>query len=291
MPRFNLRPNWESCKVTGRPIGIDREHGIIRGYVVAQEGPFKSEDRGEFDEVALQSIQRLMAANDKGGGTKSRFTHPSMSNDGLGKFLGRAQSPTMSTAIDARTGKEVKAVRADLHLNRTALETPIEGGKPLGIYVMDLAGSDQGAISSSLVLSVDQVYRLEEDGSRKRNEKGDLLPPLWRPKEIHATDIVDTGDAVDGLLSVETIDGLPLAALWQGEELLDSVFAGQSREVIHARLTAWLDRYLARKFGESQPPQIIDHRRDLATLRRRQRQREMESTLDNPPARSYDSTN
>lgn len=276
MPKFNLKPNWESCKVSGRPIGVDRKAGIIHGYVVAQEGPFKSEGRGEFDELALQSIQRLMTANDKTGGTKSRFTHPNMSNDGLGKYLGRAQQPIMSTAIDARTGREVKAVRADLHMNRTALETSIEGGKPLGVYVMDLAESDQGAISSSIVLSVDEVYRLEEDGSRKRNEKGDPLPPLWRPKAIHASDIVDTGDAVDGLLSADTIDGLPLAALWQGEELLDSVFAGQSREVIRERLTAWMDRYLSRKFGDSQAVAIIDNRTDPAMLRRRYRQRELE---------------
>jgi hypothetical protein len=276
MPQFNLKPRWESLKVSGRPVGIDRENGILRGYVVAQEGPFKSEGRGEFDQQSLESIVALM--NKNASGTKSRFTHPDMSNDGLGKFLGRAHNPAMSTATDERTGKEVKAVRADLHLNKTALETPIEGGKPLGVYVMDLAESDPSALSSSIVVSVDREYRLEKDGTRSRDANGNDLPPLWRPKQIHASDIVDTGDAVDGLLSAGVdVDGLPLAALWRGTELLDSVFADQSEDVVRARLLAWTDRYLSGRFGEKPGVQTIDPRRDVATLRRRLRQRELES--------------
>jgi hypothetical protein len=278
MPKFNLRPNWEACKVTGRPIGVDRKNAIIRGYVVAQEGPFKSMDRGEFDGQALESIVSLMAANR--GGTKSRFAHPDASNDGLGKFLGRAHNPAMSTALDERTGKTVQAVRADLHFDKTALETPPQGGRPLGDYVMALAESDPGALSSSLMVKVDEEYRLEPDGTRRKGADGEPLPPLWRPKDIHASDIVNVGDAADALLSPETIDGLPLAALWRGEELLDSVFDGQPREVIRERLTAWLDRYLTRKFGvgERQSVQVIDHRREPRTFERRRRQRKREGS-------------
>lgn len=273
MPKFNLKPAWQACKAIGRPIGVDRKNNIIHGYVVAQEGPFKSDGRGEFDSRSLASIIVLMNANQ--GGTKSRFTHPDMSNDGLGKFLGRVHNPTLSTAIDARTGKEVKAVRADLHFDKTALETPPSGGRPLGDYVMALAESDPGALSSSIVVKVDEEYRIEKDGTPTLGEDGNPLPPLWRPKDIRASDIVDTGDAVDSMLSAETIDGLPLAALWRGSELLDSVFAGQSREVIEERLTAWLGRYLTGRFGERQS-EVIDQQRDVGTIRRRSRLREVE---------------
>lgn len=273
MPKFNLKPAWQACKSIGRPIGVDRKNNIIHGYVVAQEGPFKSNGRGEFDVKSLASIVELMNANQ--GGTKSRFTHPDMSNDGLGKFLGRVHNPTLSTAIDARTGKEVKAVRADLHFDATALETPPSGGRPLGEYVMALAESDPGALSSSIVVKVDEEYRIEKDGTPTLGEDGNPLPPLWRPKDIRASDIVDTGDAVDSMLSAETIDGLPLAALWRGSELLDSVFAGQSRDVIEERLTAWLGRYLTGRFGERQS-EVIDQQRDVDTLRRRSRLREAE---------------
>ena len=266
MPQFNLKPEWESLKSSSRAVGVDRVNGILRGFVVAQKGPFKSDGRGEFDDDSLDSIVKLM--NENQGGTKSRFTHPDMSNDGLGKFLGRAKDPAIGTAIDERTGKKVKAVRADLHFDKTALETPIEGGKPLGVYIMDLAESDPDAVSSSLVLRVDQAYRLETDGTRTKDKEGNPLPPLWRPKKIHASDIVDTGDAVDGLLSAGIdVDALPLAALWRGAELLDSVFAGQPVEVIRERCSAWLERYLSSKFGGLDMGQLADEIRSGITVK------------------------
>jgi hypothetical protein len=173
-----------------------------------------------------------------------------MSSDGLGKFLGRAHMPSLSTAINA-AGEKVQAVRANLHLDPTALATPPQGGRPLGEYVMALAESDPSALASSLVLKTDEEFRLESDGTRKIGDDGEPLPPLWRPTAIRAVDVVDIGDAADSMLAAETKDGLPLAALWRGEELLDSVFAEQSSEVIRARCLAWLDRYLSGRFGQS----------------------------------------
>lgn len=228
-------PEWESLKATGKPVGVDRKANIILGYVVAQRGPFKSEGRGEFDDASLSRIVELM--NAKQGGTKSRFGHPDMSSDGLGKFLGRSH--------DARVDGD--RVRADLHLSPSSFNTPSGN---LGQYVMDLAESDPEALSSSLVLKVDREFRLNTDGTKKADDKGQPLPPLWRPKQVHASDIVETGDAVDGLLSAGVdADGLPLGVLWRGAEMLDSVFAGQPRDVVEARCRAWLDRYLCRRFG------------------------------------------
>lgn len=253
MPQMKSTPDWLKAASKGAPIGVDREHSILRGYVIAQEGPFKSDGRGEFDKQSLEAIITL--GNAKPGGLKSRFTHPDMSNDGLGKFLGRAKDLRMDKATDARTGKRVLAVRGDLHFDKTALDTPPEGGKPLGEYVMDLAESDPDALSSSIVVQADQEYRLEKDGTPKKDERGEPLPPLWRPTVLHASDIVDTGDAVDGLLSAKVdVERLPLAVLWKGEQLLDAVFLDQPRDVIEARLTAYVQRYLNRKFGEPEPP-------------------------------------
>jgi hypothetical protein len=256
-------PDWLRAGVSSKAIGVDREKNILRGYVIAQEGPFKSEGRGEFDVAALQAIVSLAKA--KSGGLKSRFTHPDMSNDGLGKFLGRAHNPFMDSAIDARTGKKVAAVRGDLHFDKTALETPPEGGRPLGLYVMDLAESDPDALSSSIVVQADQEEQLDKDGKAMLDKDGNPLPPLWRPTVLHASDIVDTGDAVDGLLSAKVdIERLPLAVLWKGEQLLDAVFLDQPRDVIEARLAAYVDRYLNRKFGEpppAAPTPVLDSRR------------------------------
>jgi len=252
MPTMKSKPDWLRAGVSSKAIGVDREKNILRGYVIAQEGPFKSEGRGEFDVAALQTIMSLAKA--KSGGLKSRFTHPDMSNDGLGKFLGRTHDPFMDSAIDARTGKKVAAVRGSLHFDKTALDTPPEGGRPLGLYVMDLAESDPDALSSSIVVQADQEEQLDKDGKQLTDKEGNPLPPLWRPTVLHASDIVDTGDAVDGLLSAKVdVERLPLAVLWKGEQLLDAVFLDQPRDVIEARLAAYVERYLNRKFGEPVP--------------------------------------
>ncbi len=237
---------WLKANVTEKPIGVDREAGeagVIFGFVVAEEGPFKSEGRGEFNLKGLKAIVKLMKANGKNG-TKSRFTHPDMSNDGLGKFLGRGRLPRIASI--ERDDETVQLVRADLHIDPTAMEEPVGGGRPLGDYVMALAERDPDALSSSLVLNVDEETRMER-GRPAMDEDGNTLPPLWFPTAIHATDIVDTGDAVGALLSGA---GPANAILLKAAELLDTQFAGCPREVVEARVLSYLGRYLNRRYGE-----------------------------------------
>lgn len=243
---------WLSARFMSPGASVDRENNILRGFVIAQEGPFKSQGRGRFDKDSLSLIQQL--GNAKSGGLKSRFTHPDMSSDGLGNFLGRAKNLRIDSAIDARTGKRVNAVRGDLHFDPTALDTPPKGGKPLGVYVMDLAESDPEALSSSIVVQAD--YYLEDEKGKLKQVSEEEVPagvtPLWRPRVLHATDIVDTGDAVDGLLS---IDDLPAATLWKGEQLLNQLFGGKPREHVEERLANFAKRYLDRTYGEPEPPE------------------------------------
>lgn len=241
-------PKWLRTTFAGRPVGVDRKANVLQGFVAAQLGPFKTPGRGEFDLPALKEIVRL--GNASPAGMKMRFSHPDMSNDGLGSFLGRAKNWSLGMAMDARLGKTVAAARADGHMDPTAMDTPPKGGKPLGQYVLDLAESDPEALSSSLVLNADETFRLKKDGTPETDKAGEPLPPLWWPTHLHAADIVDTGDAVDGLLSAQlSVDGLPLSELWRGAKMLDSVFAGQPRSVIEARVQDYLARYLDRKFG------------------------------------------
>ena len=242
-------PEWLKANAKGKPIGVDREGGeagIIHGYIMAQEGPFKSEGRGEFDKDALKQIVKLTKAAPNG--LKSRFAHPSLSDDGIGRLLGRVRNPRLDV-ISTRESDgeqktdEISVVRGDLYLNPTSHETPSGN---LGKYVMDLAESDPDALSSSLVISADEEFRIDKKGRPMKDEAGNDLPPLWRPQRLHASDLVDTGDAVDGLLS---LDGLPDKLVRQGAAMLDKQFAGQSREVIESRAKAWLGRYLDRRFG------------------------------------------
>ena len=231
-------------------VGVDREADCIRGMILAQEGPFKSEGRGEFDRQALETIVRLTAATPNG--LKSRFTHPDVLNDGLGKFLGRVRNPRLDT-ITARDSEgrlktnPVQVVRGDLYLDPSSHDTP---SGDLGKYVLDLAESDPDAMSSSLVLEADQEYRTDRNGRPMLDADGNRLPPLWRPTSLHAVDCVDTGDAVDGLLAKQlSADGLPDAVVRQAAVLMDRQFAGKDRIFVENRCTAWLARYLDRRYA------------------------------------------
>lgn len=257
MKTLPVRPEYLRAMFLGKPgIGVDREAKIIRGVVVAEEGPFKSEGRGEFDRPALAAIARM--GNEKAAGLKSRWTHPTLSSDGLGHMLGRmknfrVEKSTRTEPLAANTGgmsqviREIELVRADLHLDSTAFKTP---SGDLATYVMDLATSDPDAFGSSLVLKTDTEMRLDKKGVPLKGEDGEMLPPLWRPTSLHAVDVVDTGDATNSFLSADILDGLPDAAVRKGCELLDTAFSGATREVVKARAEAWLSRYLSHRFGE-----------------------------------------
>lgn len=257
MPTLPVESEWLRATATGRPdLGVDREKNILRGYVIAQEGPFKSQGRGAFDLKSLKSLQAL--ANKKGAvGLKSRFTHPTLSGDGLGTFLGRVHNFRIEPLQLNRDGEKVllHALRGDLHFDPTALEqAPGNGGKPYGLYVMDLAESDPDALSSSIVVTADQEEQLDPKTKRPLTDaNGEPLPPLWRPKKLHASDIVDTGDAVDGLLSAQLgIEGLGDETVRRASELLSKAFPGATREVVKARVESWLDKYLSYKFGDEE---------------------------------------
>lgn len=252
---IKAQPDWLRASASSMEVGVDREASVLRGYVVAQEGAFK-DGRGEFSLASLKKINALM--NKEAAGLKSRFSHPTLSGDGLGKYLGRAKNPRLDSVKLKRGGEVVllHAVRADLHFDQTALEEPPGGGKPLGLYVMDLAESDPEAISSSLVLKSDQIEQLDPKTKRpKLGADGQPLPPLWMPTELHASDVVDVGAAVDGILSAHGLNfnGLPDALVRQASEMLNGFLPGESREVVEARLRSWLDRYLELRYGEDEP--------------------------------------
>ena len=267
--KLEATPTWLSAQLTA-PVGkVDREKGIIHGVILAEEGPFKSAGRGEFNRAAIQQIVTM--ANQKPGGLKARWTHPGLSSDGLGKFLGRQKNIRTDTVLRSSgrdTGgdglaKPTLVARGDLHLDATALDTPPEGGKPLGVYVMDLAESDPDAFGTSLVLRAKQEYRLKPDGRPMQNDNGEDLPPLWFPEALHSSDVVDDGDATNSFLSADILAGLPDAVVRQGCELLDAQFLGQDAVAVRARLTAFVDRYLRLRFGEPDEEEDNDEDEDL----------------------------
>ena len=219
-----------------RAIGVDRKANIVKGYVVAELGRFKSEGRGQFNSDSLDRIVSL--ANEEPRGLRSRFQHPNASDDGLGKFLGRSRN----------FRRDGDRVRGDLYLNQTALETPPKGGKPYGHYVMDLAASDPGALSSSLVLVADKIPQADDE------------PELWLPTRILASDIVDDGDAVHGSLlgsafplAINGRNDVPPEIAERAYAYLDRAFPNASRDVIEGRFNGYINRYLSKRFGAEKP--------------------------------------
>jgi hypothetical protein len=119
---------------------------------------------------------------------------------------------------------------------------------------MTVCENDPDAISSSLVLKTDREYRINPDGTPMLDEEGNELPPLWRPTALHAADVVDTGDAVDGILSAQlsaggTAEDLPNGILWRAEQMLNKHFANKDRAFVESHLQAYLGRYIGRRFG------------------------------------------
>jgi hypothetical protein len=211
----------------GKPR-VDRERKILFGVAVATKGVVKDE-RCEFDDKTLD--QMLALGNAQKRGLKARYTHPNMSNDGMGTLLGRHK--------DFRLDGDV--LRADLHLSPRAFDSP-KGD--LGTYVMNMAESDPDMFGTSVVIPEWKAeYRLNDDGTRQRKENGDSLPPLCRVSQMTACDAVDSPAANNGFFS----DADPAAV---ATALIDRLFGELDADEVRERLTNFCDTYLATREGQ-----------------------------------------
>jgi len=237
--------HWLRANTSARPLGVDREAKAIRGVILAEEGPFKSKGRGEFDAKGIKEIVKLARAAP--GGLKARFTHPTLSDDGLGKMLGRVRDTQLSSVQRVIKGepRELMIARGDLYFSESAFNSP-KGD--LATYVMDLVEEDNGGDNAgmSLVIEPQEEYRLDKKGRRKVDElTGEELPPLWHPLSLHAVDVVDTGDATRSMLAAGlSIDGLPDEVLHKATELLRQQFSGKDRAFVQQHLADWTLRAL-----------------------------------------------
>ncbi|HUX01275.1 MAG TPA: hypothetical protein VMY35_09900, partial [Phycisphaerae bacterium] len=191
-----------------RQGGVPGE-GLIRGMSMVTRGEALGHYEWLDDEFIGSVVESGQAAPK---GVKSRFTHPSLSGDGLGSFLGRVRSARLSA--DGR-----KAI-GDLHLSRAAHRSP-DGD--LGGYVMDLAVEDPEAFAVSIVYEPDyeaeEQHALEHGAFRDEDEWGPFLNfrdftspdpdnvkdlPHARLKRLFAADVVDDPAAnPDGLFHRE----------------------------------------------------------------------------------------
>lgn len=155
--------------------GVDRGKDTIHGFAVISLGMAKGHNM-EIDGTALDQVVALGNKHKKG--VKARFGHPNMSSEALGTFLGRSKNFRRHGPI----------VRADLHLDQSAHETP---NGDLADYVLSLAESDPESFGASIVFSGEEELRVDDKGKRLLDDDGNELPPLARIETLAATDVVD----------------------------------------------------------------------------------------------------
>ena len=209
------------------PAKVDRKANIIFGANLMQVGDLNNGDARPWtvDAESLSQAQQMMSKGNNGA--KARFTHPNMSSDGMGSYLGRWKN----VRVDGGT------LRGDLHIADAAFKSP-QGD--LGTYVMDLAESDPEAFGVSLATRLD-YSDLEEFDKKKTGEKWPM-----RFSDIRAGDIVDEPAATrGGMFDLTTPDLRNLPA--QATVLLSTYFGDAEPEVVRGRINSFLDRYLSNR--------------------------------------------
>jgi hypothetical protein len=207
----------------------------INGVAILQAGPLSESDARPWfiDETSMEQALALAGSFQKG--LKARWTHPNMSNDGLGTYLGRWRNFRLSESGDT--------LLADLHLSRTAFRG---GDDSRGQWLMDMAEDDPESFGVSLAprsLDLDSMAEAETDDGKQ---------PM-RFLSLIAADVVDEpaatrGGLFGGELSVATA---PAAAT----QFLDVMFADADASVIRARSASFVETYLSTRFGGATTPE------------------------------------
>jgi len=165
----------------GKATRIDREKRVMYGAQVMILGEAKGHGV-EIDRTALQKIVELGNAAPKG--VKSRFGHPNMCNPGLGTFLGRRTNFSLKDGV----------VRSDFHISDAAPADMVE-------HVLAMAEKEPDMLGNSVVIEAEHEYRVDDKGVRLRDESGEPLMPLLRPKALFAVDVVDEPASGTGMFA------------------------------------------------------------------------------------------
>lgn len=196
-PNLRSKPRfYRTAPTNSRAVKVDRSGGrfgagVIRDVSLVTAGEALGHEEWLDATFVEQVAQAAQAA--EGSGVKSRFTHPSLSADGLGRFMGRIHD--LRVQGDQAIG--------DIHFAESAHETP-DGD--LASYVMGLAEEDPEAFAMSIVFEQDQgamsrfrAQHEDEDGNFTSPDPANTNNfPHARLSELHAADFVDEPAANPG---------------------------------------------------------------------------------------------
>jgi len=243
------------------PEGGSQGAGIIRGASLIAKGEALGHDFW-IDDVALDQVAEL---GNTETGLKVRFTHPSMSGDGLGSYLGRAKNLS-------RDGDQVFG---DVHFSPTSRGENPGGEGDRGGYVLALADDDPEAFGMSIVFDHDFPAEAQFVHDNEEFEDDDTRGHFVSPDSdnvenfahvrlaaLHGADFVDTPAAnPSGLFHIgptadilKQADGVLAYALGLSEELPEDA-GGLSPERFRGFLSRFLDsRGLALSLIEREEP-------------------------------------
>lgn len=222
--------------------GGDSGAGLIQRFSVITRGEALGHEIF-IDKNFLQ--QTADAINEAGNsGIKSRFSHPDMSGDGLGRFLGRVKSGVVAG----------NKVIADLHISELAHSTP-EGD--LGQFVMDMAEKEPDMFGTSIVFRRDTLaeesFRVDNTDKRGQFQSPDSQNPdnLFHARlaELRADDVVDEPAAnPEGMFHRGgSVVGDASAMLDYAFGLIDELPELSHFDMDPDRVVGFLSRYLDRR--------------------------------------------
>jgi hypothetical protein len=183
-PRFLRATPTRGAKPVVERDGGDNGAGLIRNAAIVTEG--EALGHGVWlDRQFVEGVHEQVKATGTKG-LKMRFTHPGLSSDGMGSFLGRGKNGVTRDGV----------TYADIHFAKSAHKTP-DGD--LASYVMDMAEEDPEAFGTSIVFEPD--YGAEEkfisenkdkDGRyRSPDPNNSKNYPHARLAKLRAADVVD----------------------------------------------------------------------------------------------------
>lgn len=234
------------------------EQGLISGVSVITRG--EALGHGVWiDATMLEQTAEAINATSKG--IKSRFTHPSISDDGLGRHVGRVFGASV----------QGDQVIADQHFSKSGHATP-DGD--LAGYLLNLAEEDPEAYGLSIVFKFDEDAmdqftdrHVGQDGSfRSPDPLNTQNFPHVRLAEIRAVDAVDEPAAnPDGLFSrkndlASDAEAMACFALGLSDEAPTTAALGMDPN----RVRSFVNRFLKSKNLTVEATDMLEDKNDEA---------------------------
>ncbi|MBN2148713.1 MAG: hypothetical protein JW726_15100 [Anaerolineales bacterium] len=170
---------FSSAPTRGIHGEIDPDNYVIYGVSICSLAEAAGH-RLLFDDTSLRQIIELGNKHPKG--VKCRFAHPSITVDGMGRYLGRVKNFRFFQ----------DKVIADLFLSAVAAQSP---SGDLRKYVLALACEDPQAFGISVVVDISRVWILstgeEVPAEGPRPKKATTTYPIARVHRLYAADCVD----------------------------------------------------------------------------------------------------